>query len=186
MVNRKGGTGKTTSAAYIAQALSHINSVTGIDLDEDASWLKLQAMGGLNYKVLRGDKDELKQQVAGLTGFVVIDTPPNDESIIYKVSAIANEVIVPLAPTILDLGRLKTTLATIADVEEMRKMPLTSVLLTKWKDNLLVSKETFQALEERKVPILDNRIRDLARYKRSKDLEYLDEYEAVLKELEVI
>lgn len=188
LVNRKGGTSKTTSAAYIAEVLKSAGKdVIGIDLDPDSSWLKLKAAGGLKYNVLQGNKGNIKEQVKQLrVRYVVIDTPPNDGEIIYEVAAIADEVIAPLAPTVLDVGRLATTLKTVASVEEMRNKPLTSVLLVKWRSNYNITKEVEEALKEKNIPLLKSRIKDLVRYRQDDSPTYLEEYEAVLKELEII
>ena len=186
-VNRKGGVSKTTSCAYTAMCLYEAGqSVTGIDTDPDKSWLKWYEAGVLPYQVVEGDKQKLSQQVKGIEDFVVIDTPPNDGEIIYKAASVADEVIVPLAATALDINRLATTLNAVADVEEMRGKPLASVLLTKWQENLVISREVQEALSEQEAPLLDARIRSLTRYQGFNTPNYLREYDKVLEELEVL
>lgn len=186
LVNRKGGTGKTTSAGYLAQIFHNRNGVIGIDLDPDQSWLKWHRSGVLPYTVLSGDRDDLHAQVESLSSnVVVIDTPPNDEAVVFKAAGVANEIIIPLAPTTFDVGRLATTMKTIADVERLRGTPLASILLTRWKPNLKVAQDVVALLEERKAPLLTSRIRQLTRYTEFTTPDYLDEYEAVLKELEI-
>jgi len=187
LVNRKGGTGKTTSAGYLAQIFHNRGGVTGLDLDPDQSWLKWHRSGVLPYPVLAGDREDLHEQVASLgSKVVVIDTPPNDEAIVFKAAGVANEIIIPLAPTTFDLGRLATTMKTVADVERLRGVPLASILLTRWKPNLKVAQEVVDVLKEREAPLLVSRIRQLTRYTEFTTPDYLDEYEAVLKELEVL
>lgn len=187
LVNRKGGVSKTTSSVYIAMCLHQVGLVvTGIDTDPERSWLKWHSADVLPYPVIEGDRDNLTNQVKSLKGFVVIDTPPNDGEIIYKSAAISDEVILPLAATALDVNRLASTLTAIADVETMRNTALASVLLTKWQDNLVISQEVEAALKEQEVPLLDSRIRNLTRYQSFETPNYLDEYHAVLKELEII
>ncbi len=188
LVNRKGGTGKTTSAAYLAQALHKAGrDVLGIDLDEEMSWKKWHNSGALPYEVIaHSRKDALSGPLESHRGDVVIDTPPNDGEVIYKVSSIANEVIVPLSATSLDLNRLFSTLKTIEDIEKLRETPLASVLLTRWQGSHTLSQEAVSALEEQQTPLISARIRQLTRYAGFGTPEFLDEYEAVLKELEVI
>ena len=187
LINRKGGVSKTTSSVYLAMCLHQAGeNVTGIDTDPERSWLKWHAAGVLPYPVLEGDRDTLTKQAKGLDGFVVIDTPPNDGEIIYKTASVSDEVIIPLAATALDVNRLASTLNAVADVEEMRNRPLASVLLTKWQDSLIISKEVEAALAEQEVPLLDTRIRNLTRYQGFDTPAYLEEYRAVLKELEVL
>lgn len=186
LVNRKGGVSKTTSSVYLAMCLYQMGRpVTGIDTDPEKSWLKWSSAGVIPYPVIACDRDTLKEQVAQLSGFVVIDTPPNDGEIIYKTASISDEVIVPLAATALDVNRLASTLAVVADVEEMRGKPLGSVLLTKWANNFAISKEVEATLGEQGVPLLDAKIRSLTRYQGFDTPTYLEEYEKVLIELGV-
>ena len=187
LINRKGGTGKTTSAGYIAQIFHNLNGVIGLDLDPDQSWLKWHRAGVLPYSVITGERDDLHEQIEKISSeVVVIDTPPNDEAVIFKVASVANEVIIPLAPTTFDVGRIVTTMKTVADVERLRKLPLASVLLTRWQPSLKVAQEVVALLEEREAPLLDSRIRQLTRYTEFSEPVYLDEYEAVLSELGVL
>lgn len=187
LVNRKGGVSKTTSSVYLAMCLHRAgHHVTGVDTDPEKSWLKWQSAGEIPYPVVAGNRDELKKQVAALSGFVVIDTPPNDGEIIYRAASIADEVIVPLAATALDVNRLASTLMIVADVEGMRDTPLASVLLTKWIGGLVISKEVETTLSEQKVPLLQARIRGLTRYQGFTAPSYLDEYQKVLRELEIV
>ena len=187
LVNRKGGVSKTTSAAYLAMCLHQSGrQVTGIDTDSEKSWLKWHSAGVLPYSVIEGEGSSLRHQIEKIKGDVVIDTPPNDGEVIYKAAGLADEVIIPLAPTALDVNRLASTLNVVADVEGMRDKALGSVLLTKWRDGLVISQEVQAALEEEEVPLLETRIRNLTRYQGFSTPDYLDEYKAVLKELEVL
>ena len=186
LVNRKGGVSKTTSSVYLAMCLHNMGKlVTGIDTDPERSWLKWSEAGVIPYPVIAGERDDLKKQVSHLEGFVVIDTPPNDGEVIYKAASISDEVIIPLAATALDVNRLASTLAIVADVEGMRNKPLASVLLTKWANNFAISKEVEIALAEQKVPLLETRIRSLTRYQGFDTPSYLEEYENVIAELGV-
>ena len=186
LVNRKGGTAKTTSAAYIATCLQKVGrKVVGIDTDNDKSWLKWKQAVHFPYEVIEGTREKLKEQVETTEGDVVIDTPPNDGEIVFDVSEIADEVIIPLAPTGLDVNRLITTVDTVSKVERLRGKPLGSVLLTKWRENFVVSKEVEEALKEKNMPLLDARIRQLTRYTPFDMPTYLDEYQTLLAELGV-
>ncbi len=187
LVNRKGGVSKTTSSVYLAMCLHQGGyPVTGVDTDPEKSWLKWHAAGEIPYSVVPGKRDELKKQITDLSGFVVIDTPPNDGEIIYRAASVADEVIIPLAATALDVNRLASTLTIVADVEGMRGIPLASVLLTKWTSGFAISKEVETTLSEQDVPLLQTRIRSLTRYQGFNVPSYLDEYQKVLTELEVI
>src|SRR5690606_19913050 len=161
-------------------------TVVGIDADPEASWLKMARAGILPYEVIAGDRERLVDQVDAAADVVIIDTPPNDEALIYLAGGVADEVIVPVAPTGLDVGRLISTVATVAQIERMRGRPLGSVLLTRYRGHLRVARECVAELESRRMPLLQSRIRHLTHYERFQTPQHLVEYEAVLSELEVI
>lgn len=186
LANRKGGTGKTTSAAYLAAVLYwNGRTVLGIDADPESSWLKMSRAGLLPYDVVAGERDRLVDLVDAAPDVVVIDTPPNDEGMIYLAGGLADEVIVPVAPTGFDVGRLFSTVATVANIERMRGKAIGSVLLTRYRGHLKIAQECVAELEARGMPVLESRIRQLTVYERFAQPTYLVEYEAVLRELEV-
>ena len=187
LVNRKGGTGKTTSAAYLAATLFWSGRpVIGIDTDPEASWLKMARAGILPYEVLAGDRERLVDQVDAAEDVVIIDTPPNDEALIYLAGGVADEVIVPVAPTGLDVGRLLSTVATVAQVERMRGKALGRVLLTRYRSRLRIAQECVAELEARGMPLMKSRVKHLTHYERFAQPTNLNEYEAVLRELEIL
>lgn len=187
LVNRKGGVSKTTSSAYMAMCLFEAGKpVTAIDADADSSLFKWSEAVQFPFPVLQVNKDTLVDTVEQLEGYVVIDTPPNDGEIIYAAAGLADEVIVPISATGLDVNRLATTLSAVSHVEKMRKQPLASILLTRWREQVNIGKEVLTMLEERSMPVLDQRIRFLTRYEGFILPSYLDEYKGVLEELEVL
>lgn len=187
LINRKGGVTKTTSAGYIAMCLHAAGKqVTAVDADPDKSLVKWVEGTNFPFPAIKVSKENLVEVVEDLNGYVVIDTPPNDGEIIYAAGGVADEIIVPLGSGGQDVSRLATTLSAINHIEKMRQKPLTSILLTRWRDNVNMGKEVLEMLEKRKLPVLDNRIRLLTRYEGFVLPEYLDEYNAVLKELEVL
>lgn len=187
LVNRKGGVGKTTSAAYIAMCFHEAGKpVTGLDLDPEASLIKWHQTGSLPYPVVKGDLINLSSQIAELDSAVIIDTPPNDELVIRQTAEVADEVMIPLAPTAQDANRLAGTLSIVAEVEKERQQPLASVLVVRWIERRLLSQEFLEALEQEQVPLLDSKIRNLSSYQSFAMPTYLDEYQAVLKELELL
>ena len=186
LVNRKGGVTKTTSCAYIAMCLYKAgHNVTGVDTDPEKSWEKWHSSGSLPYSVIESTGEQLQEKIKTLKGYIVIDTPPNDGEILFQAGAVSDEIIIPLEATGLDVNRIASTLKSIATVEKMRGKPLASVLLTKWKGQQNISKEVETELNHANVPLLDSRIRDLTRYKSFNTPSYLEEYQNVLKELEI-
>ena len=68
-------------------------------------------------------------------------------------------------------------------VEQARGKGLASVVLTRYKARLSINKEVIDAMGERNIPVAESKIRELARYEKFVTPAYLEEYEALLKEL---
>jgi chromosome partitioning protein len=187
LLNRKGGVGKTTSAGYLAMVLQQAGQpVLGLDLDPERSWLSWHAVGALPYTVKGIYLSELEKEIAGFEGYVVIDSPPNDRDALEDIPMLADECIVPMAATAFDLNRLGNTLKAIARAEKLREKALGSVLITRYRGNLTMSQEVTAMLQEHKAPLLEAKIRELTRYTNFDTPIYLEEYEAVARELELI
>lgn len=187
LVNRKGGSGKSTSCAYLAQCFHNAGkSVICLDYDPDQSLVKWHESGVLPFEVVAGDSDDLDDEVGKLThDYVLLDTPPNDESIVLKAASIADECLVVLAATALDASRLFTTLRSVATMERVRNQPLSSVIITKAKANTNILESTKSILGDNDVPICDTTIKDSVRYQGFVTPTYLEEYQALIKELEL-
>ena len=185
-VSAKGGVGKSTSAAYSAMCFHAAGeAVTGVDADPEKSWLKWQKTGALSYTVVEANRDDLAGQTQKLKGHIIIDTPPNDINIIYEAAEVATHVVIPLGVSGMDISRLATTLKPVLRVQRDRDMKV-SVLLTEYRSNLNISRQGLDMLQKQRVPVLASKIRDLARYKSFSTPSYLEEYEAVLKEMGVL
>lgn len=187
IINRKGGVAKTTSCVHIAYCL-HIagHKVTGIDTDENRSFVNWAMAASLPFEVLASSKAQLSKQLQHIQGDVVIDTPPNDGEIIYKVAMLADELIIPLSPTGQDINQLQNTLEIVSEVEHVRAKSLTSVLITRWNKRQNLSQSVEELLYEMKVPACETKIRSLNAYQVMELPEYLDEYQQLLREIGVL
>ncbi len=187
LVNRKGGVAKTTSSGYIAAVLHAAgHKVTGIDTDPEKGWMKWAATDSLDYPVVEANQETLLKIVREIDGYIVIDTPPNDGEIITKACLVADEVIVPVAGTGHDMSRLQSTLAAVGDMEAHRGEALASVLLTRWKPNLIISREVLREMERNKIPVAQVKIHERTAYEGLERPEYQQEYRAFLEELKVL
>lgn len=187
LANRKGGVGKTKSCVYLAEVLRQAGKpVTGIDMDPERGWQKYARAGFLQYPVTEATAKTVKAAVQDLTGYVVIDTPPNDAESLMKACLLADEVFVPLAATGDDMSRLDSTLADIIEIEEARGTPLTTVFLTRFNGRKVISREALSTMVKRDIPVADQKIRQLTEYEMFGTPQYLDEYESLLKEVGVL
>ncbi len=187
LVNRKGGVAKTTSSGYIAAVLHEAGrKVTGIDTDPEQNWVKWQATAKLPYPVVSATAKTLGKAVKDAPGDVVIDTPPNDGEIIMTAGLLADEIIIPVGATGHDMSRLQNTLELVERVEQARGRPLASVVMTRYNERTVLSREALAEMGERNIPVAQSKIRELERYKPFTAPEYQEEYLALLEELEIV
>ena len=190
LLNRKGGSIKSTSCAYIAQVIHNEGlNVACIDYDPEQSLMRWHSTGNLPFNVIEGNLDDLAEQVEALKAdydYLVLDTPPNDKSVIMECATVADECIVPVNPTAMDSGRLLTTLKAIGAIEKVRNQALTSVVIARAKANTNILQEVREMLNERDIPICDQTIKDSVRYQGNSTPSYLDEYKNVLTEIGVL
>jgi chromosome partitioning protein len=121
IINLKGGTGKTVTAVHLAAALAVQGRTLLVDADPQGSALSWsEEAEGLPFAVVglpvRNLHTRLNDLLPGLT-HVVVDTPPGDRAIVRSAIAAAEVIVVPIAPSIIDLDRLRPTLDLIAEVD---------------------------------------------------------------------
>jgi chromosome partitioning protein len=166
-VNLKGGVGKSTSAVYFATVASGSGEVIVLDADTERSALEW-ASGEVPFEVVAAERDRLARQARELEGkrgdrrVVIVDTPPNDREVLRTAASVADRVVVPVAPTGVDVNRLRATLEVLLDVEATRGELDTSILLTRWDGRKRLAREAEELLG--RFPLLDSRIRALTRY----------------------
>ncbi len=187
LVNLKGGVGKTTSALYLAAvAQERGQDPVVLDADNERSALEWARAGELPFGVVAAQRDGLARQARSLEKeghTVILDAPPNDREILRVAASVADRIVVPVAPTGVDVNRLRSTLEILLDVEATRGELDTSILLTRWDQRKRLAREALELLEH--FPLLDARIRDLTRYEDGFGGRptYLEEYEAAWKEV---
>ncbi len=187
VVNLKGGVGKTTTALYLAEAAHEKGNVpVVIDADNERSALEWSALDALEYEVVQAEKDGLARQARTLQKqghTVIIDTPPNNREILWAAAAVADRVVVPVAPTGVDVNRLRVTLEVLLDIEATKGELDTNILLTRWDKRKRLAREAEELLEQ--FPLLDVRIRALTRYEDGfgERPAYLEEYKQAWAEV---
>lgn len=160
--NLKGGTGKTTSAVYLADGLTRRERrVLLVDADPQGSaqaWAA-QLEGwpvvtvGMAQPVLHRQLPELGRGYDD----VVVDCPPQHEAIVRSALLVADVVVMPMAPSLMDLDRLKPTLEMLADVAVQHEASFTA-LLTRVRARTRMSAAARQWLVELDVPVLRSEI----------------------------
>lgn len=121
VVNRKGGSGKSTVAAHIAGYLAHRgHEVTLGDVDRQQSlrlWLNLRSQNVPRIQGWTVDDRNFTRPPAGVK-HVVLDTPAGFQGVgLMKVALYADAILVPATPSLFDRS------AASASVRELRTLP---------------------------------------------------------------
>ena len=112
LLQQKGGSGKTTTAMSIAGGLIELGyTVLVIDMDKDKpdawSWAaKSQDFADSVIQVDEKNARERISEVKNKTDYIIIDTPPNFQTAALKAALLADLVIIPTAPSGMDLSGL--------------------------------------------------------------------------------
>jgi len=140
VVNLKGGSSKTTTTAHLSAQLHGFGlRVLTVDADPQGSSLRWAEAAGWPWPTIGLPVRTLHTQLAGLLGaydVVVIDTPPlaTQSGIVASALRTADLVIVPTAPTPIEVERLSAVREALDDVAPLRaegQPPAVRVLLTR-------------------------------------------------------
>jgi chromosome partitioning protein len=188
VANLKGGTGKTTTAVHLAIGLARTGRTLLVDGDPQASALAWsEDAADLPMTVIAWPTRDLARRVAQVAGdytHIVIDTPPGHEAIVRQALMAADTLIVTLAPSLMEVGRLGPTFELAAEVEALHPIG-TRVLLTRVRSGTTSAREARALLQTNAVPSFVTEIHLRESYAHAYGTVPLDlgEYEGVLGEL---
>ena len=146
LANLKPGTGKTTSAVWLAHVFAQAgNSVLLVDADPSGSaleWSDLAAMdpqlaapeAAFPFRIVALPSRELHRrlpEIAKEDDVVIIDTPQLEDHAAIARSALryADEILIPCAPSPIEINRTTPVRDEIAEVESIRDRPARSAIL---------------------------------------------------------
>ncbi len=138
VVNLKGGTSKTTTAAHLAHVVHERGQrALVVDADPQESALRWAEDGQWAVKVAAHSRDDLDSRLPGIVGsrfdVVVIDTPPHGSRIVAAALRAASHVLVTMAPTPAEHERLPAVRELLDIVTAGRRdtPPVVGVVLTR-------------------------------------------------------
>lgn len=141
VLNLKGGTSKTTTAAYLLHALHERGRrAWGTDADPQGSLLHWSGVADWPMPVVGMPERNFHSRLEGVVGdradVVVADTPPLEEQagIVRSVARRADLVVIPMAPTPIEYERtpaVRDALDEVADLRADGRAPGHVVLLTR-------------------------------------------------------
>ncbi len=145
LANLKPGTGKTTSAVWLAHVFAQAgNSVLLVDADPSGSaleWSDLAAMApamppqaAFPFRIVALPSRELHRrlpEIARVDDVVIIDAPQLEDHAAIARSALryADEILIPCAPSPIEINRTSPVRDEIAEVEAFRGGPARSAIL---------------------------------------------------------
>ena len=192
VVNLKGGTGKTTTAVYLALCLVREGRTLLVDADPQASalsWSEVASEGAGDFPVtvVSLPVRDLHKRLPALASdyaHLVVDTPPGDQAIVRSALLSVQQAIVAISPSLMDLDRLRPTLELIAEIEPIRSLR-TAVLLTRVRNRTKSIRAAQQVLNDLGLYLLQTVISLREEYARAFGSVPTDlgEYPAVLEEL---
>ena len=141
LANLKPGTGKTTSAVWLAHVFARAgNSVLLVDADPSGSaleWSDLAAMypglapqqAAFPFRIVALPSRELHRrlpEIARNDDVVIIDTPQIEDHAGIARSALryVDEIVIPCAPSPIEINRTTPVRDEIAEVREVRDVPV--------------------------------------------------------------
>jgi chromosome partitioning protein len=193
IANLKGGSGKTTSAVYLALGLAEQGRTLLVDADPQGSALAWSEQAeDFPVTVIHWPVRDLARrvgQVAGDYEHILIDTPPGLDGMVRQALLCADVLLVPLAPSLLEVARLGSTLEAAAEVEELHPVSV-RVLLVRVRAGTRSARDARTVLEAPPpeglaLPVLKAEVRLAERYATAYGLvpSDLGEYRDVLEEL---
>jgi chromosome partitioning protein len=173
VANLKGGSTKTTTAAFISHALLEAGlTVLGVDADgENESLLSWSEAGEWSIPVIGMPVTDLHRKLPGVVGdrydAVVIDTPPMKErrGVVSSAIRLATHVLVPMAPTGMEYARVPAIRELVDDAATLADQPpQLAVVLTRTVSNAASTDVYRQLLIDDGVRVLGPTVGRLERY----------------------
>ena len=145
LANLKPGTGKTTSAVWLAHVFAQAgNAVLLVDADPSGSaleWSDLAAMdpgtppeAAFPFRIVALPSRELHRrlpEIAGADDVVIIDAPQLEDHAGIARSALryADEILIPCAPSPIEINRTSPVREELDEIEAVRDRPVRSAIL---------------------------------------------------------
>lgn len=173
VANLKGGSTKTTTAAFVLHALAGAGlTALGVDADgENESLLAWSEAGEWSIPVIGMPVADLHRKLPGVVGdrydAVVIDTPPMKErrGVVASAVRIATHVLVPMAPTGMEYARVPAIRELVEEAGVLAVTPpQLAVVLTRTVSNAASTDVYRQMLTDDGVRVLRPTVGRLERY----------------------
>lgn len=193
MGNLKGGVAKSTTAIYLACGLASTTGGRVLLVDADGTnasaldWSSNAAEWPAAVVVVPWPVDDLARKVRAVAGdydHVVIDTGPEQSTLLRQALTVTDELVVPVSPSPMELRKLGHTFGAAAEVDAVS--PVTArVLLAKVRAGTRSAIEAREFLHGLGLPVMDAQVHLREAYALAWGTSPADlaEYQDVLDEL---
>lgn len=161
--NLKGGVAKTTTSVHLAAGLARTGRTLLVDADpQAASALDWSTVAGEDFPatVIPWAGPDLARRIRDVSGdyaHIVVDTGGENDEILGQALMVTDELLVPVAPSLIELRRLPATFQLAAKVDAIS--PITArVLLCKVRTNTRSATEARELLESLDLPVMATQI----------------------------
>ena len=165
LANLKPGTGKTTSAVWLAHTFAQAgNNVLLVDADPSGSaleWSDLAAMypglppqAAFPFRIVALPSREMHRRIPEIAqddDVVIIDAPQLEDHAAIALSALryADEIVIPCAPSPIEINRTSPVRDEISEIEPLRdRPPRAAVLLNRCVTRANSTSDARDALED--------------------------------------
>ena len=172
-VGNKGGTGKTTLAVNMAMGLLRRASTAVLDLDPQRSswqWSRIAEGGVLAAHVheAHGDVNEAVADLRGRYRYLVVDCPPSVHAEqTRQVFQIADQLLVPVQPSPMDLWATVGVVEAVAAAQRLRPRLWARIVLNQLETRTVLSREIRSVIDEVGLAVLESDVRRRAVYRNA-------------------
>ncbi|HEX4059373.1 MAG TPA: AAA family ATPase [Streptosporangiaceae bacterium] len=184
LANLKPGTGKTTSAVWLAHTFARAgNNVLLVDADPSGSaleWSDLAAMypgmppqAAFPFRIVALPSREMHRRIPEIArddDVVIIDAPQLEDHAAIALSALryADEILIPCAPSPIEINRTSPVREEIEEVEVLRdKAPRAAILLNRCISRANSTADAREALQGLGYDVLETVVPRLEVYAQS-------------------
>ncbi|MFN4254412.1 MAG: ParA family partition ATPase [Saprospiraceae bacterium] len=171
----KGGVGKSTITQNLAVCFAHMGyRVAIVDADTNQSCVKWSAnrpeetptiftAGYLDGRELSANIKPLSQNY----DLILIDGTPSLSKMTSKILLVADLVLIPILPSLLDFWATQDFLERVKDAEEQRDRKVPAYFIVNQNTQTNLSREFLEVLEKTEIPVLEASLKTRVSYREA-------------------